>query len=64
MGPAPGHDGLVLAAGFSGHGFMMAPEIGRGVAAMVLGEDPGALFADLRPDRFEDDSLEQEAAVV
>ena len=64
VGPAPGHDGLVLAAGFSGHGFMMAPEIGRGVAAMVLGEDPGALFADLRPDRFEDDSLEQEAAVV
>jgi sarcosine oxidase, subunit beta len=64
VGPAPGHDGLVLAAGFSGHGFMMAPEIGRGVAAMVLGDDPGALFAHLRPDRFEDGSLEQEAAVV
>ena len=64
VGPTPGHDGLVVAAGFSGHGFMMAPEIGRGVAAMVLGEDPGELFAALRPDRFAHGSLEPEAAIV
>jgi glycine/D-amino acid oxidase-like deaminating enzyme len=65
VGPAPGHDGLYVAAGFSGHGFMMAPEIGRGVAAMVLGEPPGEAFAQLRPDRFrETDSLAYESAVV
>ena len=28
IGPVPGHDGLWLAAGFSGHGFMIAPSAG------------------------------------
>jgi sarcosine oxidase subunit beta len=64
VGAVPGRDGLYVAAGFSGHGFMMAPEIGRGVAAMVFGEDPGEAFAHLRPDRFEDGTLAYEAAVV
>jgi len=64
VGPVSGHKGLYVAAGFSGHGFMMAPEIGRGVAAMVTGEPPGETFAHLRPDRFEAGSLEYESAVV
>jgi len=64
VGPVPGHEGLYVAAGFSGHGFMMAPEIGRGVAAMVTGEPPGDTFAHLRPDRFEAGNLAYESAVV
>src|SRR6266852_4528699 len=32
LGAVPGLDGLWLAAGFSGHGFMMAPAVGRGLA--------------------------------
>jgi glycine/D-amino acid oxidase-like deaminating enzyme len=64
VGAIPAHDGLFVAAGFSGHGFMMAPEIGRGLAAMVLGEPPGDAFARLRPDRFEDGMLAYESAVV
>jgi sarcosine oxidase subunit beta len=64
VGPVPGHDGLFVAAGFSGHGFMMAPEIGRGLAAMVLGEPSGEAFAHLRPDRFEKGTLAYESAVV
>jgi sarcosine oxidase subunit beta len=64
VGPVPGHEGLYVAAGFSGHGFMMAPEIGRGVAAMVLGEAPGETLDHLRPDRFESGSLAYESAVV
>ena len=64
VGPVPGHDGLFVAAGFSGHGFMMAPEIGRGVAAMVVGEDTDETFTPLRSDRFADGILEHEAAIV
>lgn len=64
VGPVSGHDGLYVAAGFSGHGFMMAPEIGRGVAAIVAGEPPGDTFAHLRPDRFAAGKLEYESAVV
>jgi sarcosine oxidase subunit beta len=57
-------DGLFVAAGFSGHGFMMAPEIGRGVAAMLAGDDPGPDFALLAPDRFERGALVPEPEVV
>ena len=64
VGPVPGHEGLYVAAGFSGHGFMMAPEIGRGVAAMVMGEPPGETLDHLRPDRFEAGNLAYESAVV
>lgn len=34
--------GFYLVAGFSGHGFKMAPAVGQGVAALVTGNDPGA----------------------
>jgi sarcosine oxidase subunit beta len=64
VGRVTGSDGLFVAAGFSGHGFMMAPAIGRGVAAMVTGEDPGELFAELRPERFGERTLAAETAVV
>jgi sarcosine oxidase subunit beta len=38
LGPLPGLDGLYVAAGFSGHGLMIAPAVGRLVAAAVAGE--------------------------
>jgi sarcosine oxidase subunit beta len=38
LGPLPGYDGLHVAAGFSGHGFMIAPAVGRIVADGVAGE--------------------------
>ena len=64
VGPVPGQERLYVAAGFSGHGFMMAPEIGRGVTAMVLGENAGETFGHLRPERFERGDLAHESAVV
>ena len=64
VGPVPGHEGLVVAAGFSGHGFMVAPEVGRGVAAILLGEDPGREIAELGPDRFERGSPIAESQVI
>ncbi len=50
VGEVPGRPGLWVAAGFSGHGFMIAPEVGRAVAAQLCGEDPGARFAEVAGD--------------
>jgi glycine/D-amino acid oxidase-like deaminating enzyme len=56
LGAIPGHEGLYLAAGFSGHGFMIAPAVGRILADAVDGRhDPildvldAARFAEGRP---------------
>ena len=56
-----GLDGLWLAAGFSGHGFMLAPAVGRIVAGAVLGERRPAL-AVLDAARFAADRLGPEPA--
>lgn len=47
-----GLEGLYLCAGFSGHGFKLAPSIAATVAAEVVGKKPPHDFAILRPDRF------------
>lgn len=36
----PGHERVVVAAGFSGHGFKFAPVVGELVSAIALGEAP------------------------
>jgi len=64
LGPVPGHEGLFVAAGFSGHGFMMAPEVGRLVAGAVLGDEPEQALRELSPDRFARGKLVPEPAVV
>jgi sarcosine oxidase subunit beta len=36
IGPVPGADGVIVAAGFSGHGFKLAPAVGVAVAELIL----------------------------
>jgi sarcosine oxidase subunit beta len=50
LGPVA--DGVHVAAGWQGHGFMRAPALGEHVAAVVLGGDPPAGF---EPARFDGD---------
>jgi sarcosine oxidase subunit beta len=42
LGPVPGVEGLLVAAGFSGHGFALAPAVGGVLARLTLGRDPFA----------------------
>jgi sarcosine oxidase subunit beta len=52
MGPVPGLDGLLVATGFSGHGFALSPMVGDVLARLALGCDAlPSLWRDLRVDR-------------
>ena len=54
LGPVPGLDGLLIAAGFSGHGFALAPMVGDVLARLALGRPAQEeLWKGLRMDRFD-----------
>jgi sarcosine oxidase subunit beta len=56
--------GLWVAAGFSGHGFMVAPSTGRAVADGLAGATPPEWLDTLRADRFGRRPVEHEAQVI
>lgn len=65
LGRAPELEGFIVAAGFSGHGFMQGPAIGRAISELVL--DGEARILDLsafRPGRFQEGDLLQEHNVI
>lgn len=62
IGPLAGIEGLLVVAGFSGHGFKLAPSVGEGVARMLRGEPPGTFDpAFFDPQRFLSAAREQPA---
>lgn len=52
LGPVPGIDGLVVATGFSGHGFGIGPGAGLVSARLAAGQPPGIDLSAFSPDRF------------
>ena len=52
IGPVPDLDGLYVAAGFSGHGFKMAPTVGEALAQTVLGLPVRVPIDAYSPTRF------------
>jgi sarcosine oxidase, subunit beta len=65
LGPVDELPGLLLAAGFSGHGFMMAPAVGRALADWICDVDPGEGAAALGYSRFANGAdLQVETQVV
>jgi sarcosine oxidase, subunit beta len=52
LGPVEGCEGLLLAIGFSGHGFMIAPAVGEALAACVTGQPTDLPVAEFRLERF------------
>ena len=64
LGSVDGLDGLWLAAGFSGHGFMIAPAVGRRLAGAIGGEAHHPSLEELSLARFDGKPLEQETQIV
>jgi sarcosine oxidase subunit beta len=56
--------GFWLCCGFSGHGFMQAPAVGRLLAAEITGAGSKIDLAPFRPDRFAKGATTPEAAVI
>jgi sarcosine oxidase subunit beta len=52
VGQAPEVEGLYLACGFSGHGFMHSPAIGRLIAKLILTGNGAPDLSPLAPHRF------------
>jgi sarcosine oxidase, subunit beta len=56
VGPAPNHPDFFLACGFVGHGFMMAPIVGKLYAEWLTGGDKHEIFDRYTLGRFSDGS--------
>lgn len=56
ISPLPGVEGLIVATGFSGHGFGIGPGAGRLVADMVMNESPLVDPSPFHISRFSDGS--------
>lgn len=63
-GPVAEVEGLYLALGFSGHGFMLAPATGQLLTEMILGQPLTIDVSDLDMGRFERRELFHESSVV
>ncbi len=65
LGEAPGVAGLILATGFSGHGFQHAPVVGKLLAEMILqGEAKTVDVSSLGLERFDQAGVKIETHVI
>ncbi|MCF6138417.1 NAD(P)/FAD-dependent oxidoreductase [Pseudalkalibacillus berkeleyi] len=64
LGDVDGLLGYFQAVGMSGHGFMMAPAIGKGMAELILGHESTIDISPLHFRRFEKNELIIEPSVV
>lgn len=57
LGPIPGVEGLHVGYGFSGHGFKLAPAVGRVLAQSILGQTTDVDIRPYRLSRFDEGEL-------
>ena len=64
LGPPAGVEGLMLANGFSGHGFMQAPGVGQLIAEWIVDGRPSLDLSELRLERFREHEALLETNVI
>jgi sarcosine oxidase subunit beta len=64
LGPPRGVGGLMLANGFSGHGFMHAPAVGQLITEWIVDGKPSLDLSPLRLERFSEQGATVEANVI
>jgi sarcosine oxidase subunit beta len=64
IGAVLGMEGLYLACGFSGHGFMHAPAVGRMVAELILGKSPDSELSHFALERFKLQAYQRERCLI
>ena len=64
LGPPAGLEGLMLANGFSGHGLMHAPAVGRLISEWIVDGKPSLDLKPLRLERFAEHDAMLEANVI
>ncbi len=64
LGPPEGLGGLMLANGFSGHGFMHAPAVGQLIAEWIVDGKPSLDLSPLSLERFSGQAARAEANVI
>jgi sarcosine oxidase subunit beta len=64
LGPVASVKGLMLANGFSGHGFMQAPAVGQLIAEWIVDGRPSLDLHPLRLERFAEQQAMVEANVI
>ncbi|MEW6405561.1 MAG: FAD-binding oxidoreductase [Chloroflexota bacterium] len=52
IGAIPGVSGYYTACGFSGQGFCLGPIVGKVMAELVTGREPGISLSSFKPERF------------
>ena len=63
LGETPGVKGLLQVSGFVGHGFMMAPSVGRRMA-LFMGGERDEIFERFNLRRFAEGRLEEETFII
>ncbi len=64
LGPPAGVEGLMLANGFSGHGFMHSPAVGRLITEWIVDGRPSLDLSPLRLERFTEQKALVESNVI
>ncbi len=64
IGRVPDIEGFIVAAGFSGHGFMHGPAVGKLIAELLIDGKPSIDLTPLSFERFKDSPKEHEDIVI